>query len=398
MEYRLSHWAKYCIGCILAGVFLSLCSAGGAVEASAEESLVDAGESGFLEQEAKKKLDAADPMAIWYQHDRGKKIHDEGKPLAFGWKVVLYPVNRFKDLLDIFTVQLGFGFGLHAKGHATKALQAGGGAAAITRLGIDQGDIGLANTAVAEIGFLPVNIQYYKRQNAFGTYSEYNSLHDLPWRYQRYQDYFSVGYEATAFILGFRLEGHLTEVADFLTGIIGFDGIHNDDFPKRWTGNKITHLKDLQRADVKRVVVVPSRVISEATTRMEREKGIGVYYRRMPNEFVIGSLGSLSGAKFDERVSNELTGYLEAKDFSIYRELMERVCQTCIVHKQWDVVNDMEETLPFLRSKPLPSPTKGKRCGGSRTIKVWQNTMVRTQSWTCASGNGVFSAAVRWET
>ena len=59
------------------------------------------------------------------------EITDEGPRIGTQGAIAYYPVNRLLDLLDIVSVQVGFGFGVHANAHATRAVQAGFGGSAV---------------------------------------------------------------------------------------------------------------------------------------------------------------------------------------------------------------------------------------------------------------------------
>ena len=92
----------------------------------------------------KKAKKPKESQETWFLKDRGEKVTDEGFKTSGAAKVALYPVNRVADFLDIFTLNLGFGLGLHVNVHGTRALPLGGGAAMQSKLGTDGRYIGIA--------------------------------------------------------------------------------------------------------------------------------------------------------------------------------------------------------------------------------------------------------------
>lgn len=264
-------------------------------------------------------------------------ITDEGQTPGLGAKIALYPVNRAADFLDVISLQFGFGFGLHLNGHATRALQLGGGASAVTRLGIDGRHGGLANEAKSEISVLPFTAEYFKRQNSFGFFPEYRLSRDVPWLYSRYRDYTGLGAEATVAILNLGLEAHPVELVDLVAGLVGVD-FRADDYPPRWTGRRRTSAGKDWPQRLRRVVVVPSRVVDERTVRMERSDGMGVYYKRLPLETHLGAFGGWIGSGADARAAEEFNRYLSTQQFSVSRELLESVERVTTVDCKWDTV------------------------------------------------------------
>jgi hypothetical protein len=217
------------------------------------------------------------------------RILDEGRQASIGQKILLYPVNRFGDLMDVLTFQFGFGFGLHANVHATRLAQAGVGGSAVSRLGWDGRRFGLCNDTKSELSVLAASAEYYKRQNAFGFFKDYDGT-QRPWLYRDHRDYWGVGSEATIFILNAGWEFHVKEVPDLFLGILGVDYRH-DDFPKPQRGHKKPKLSTADARRVKKVVLCPSRIVSDSMTRMATHNVIGSYFYRYPREVAAGRFG-----------------------------------------------------------------------------------------------------------
>lgn len=282
--------------------------------------------------------------ALPWGQDPDLSIVDEGKGISTGAKVVLWPINRVADFFDMFSLQFGFGFGMHLKYHATRTLQGGVGAAAVSRIGFDQRHVGICNDSIAELAVLPFRLEYFKRQNAFGTFPEFRLPEDMPrlhtWR-TKYRDRFSFGAEGTLIIFNSGWAAHPVEMPDFFLGLVGVDYMA-DDNPPRWTGRKRTKMSEDQFNSIKRVVIVPSRVVAETSVRMERADGLDVYYDRRVKE----TLFTIGGEAKDKTAAAEMNQYLKNAGFSLQRHLLEDVHRTLAVDCNWDVV-DIDETMEY---------------------------------------------------
>ena len=273
----------------------------------------------------------------------GSEITDEGPRIGTGGKIGYYPINRVLDLADILSAQIGFGFGLHVNAHATRALQFGAGASAVSRTGLERRGIGVCTESKAELSLLTLGFETVKRTNAFGTYSSYSSAKDRPWLYTRHRDYWAVGVEATAAVLNIGVDIHLVELPDFLLGLAMVDYMH-DDLPRRPLGELKNRLQSPEAKALKAVVVVPSRVSDDPSLRMARAEGLGVYYSRFGKEVAFGRLGSVLGSRRDRTLADKLNAVLRAKKFDLEREILERVERVVYLGKGWKVV-DVRKTL-----------------------------------------------------
>ena len=117
--------------------------------------------------------------APWYQGDVEKTIRDEGDIPGIWAKIGYYPVNRLGDFLDMLSVQVGFGFGVHVNAHATRAAQVGFGGSAVSRFGFDGRQGGLCNESKGEFSLLPFTAEGFRRSNAFGGFTDYSIPEDL---------------------------------------------------------------------------------------------------------------------------------------------------------------------------------------------------------------------------
>lgn len=285
---------------------------------------------------------AGEVAGPWAQADRGSRITDEGPRAGVGAAIAYYPLNRFQDLMDVASLQVGFGFGLHANAHATRAVQFGAGASAVSRVGFEGRGIGLCNEAKGEFSLLMLSLERFSRRNALGTYDSY-ATSDLPWLHLKHRDYWGVGAEATAAIVNVGVELHPVELPDFLLGLVGVD-FRGDDLPHRPLGEKTNRLRTPEAKAIRTIVVVPSRVVAEPTVRLARAEGLGVYYHRFPREARFGLLGTAMGGGRDERAARELNAALKGQDYDLYQELLERVDRVVYARRGWRVV-DVRKTL-----------------------------------------------------
>lgn len=282
----------------------------------------------------------------WYQGDTDRVIRDEGDIPGIWTKIGCYPVNRVGDLLDMFSLQLGFGFGLHVNGHATRAAQVGFGGTAVSRFGFDGRQGGLCNESKAEFSLLPFSWESFRRSNAFGGFGDYSIPEDSATLYRLHRDYAGVGAEATAAIVNVGAEAHPIEVLDFVVGLVGLD-LCSDDYPGPWNGNARMAMDAEAVAKIKRVVIVPSRVVADKRVRLEAADGIGVYYSRFPAERYWGLLGALTVEGSDSQVATEFSGHLAQNQFSIHQELLERMARLAMVSCKWDVVSTVDTLKAF---------------------------------------------------
>ena len=260
------------------------------------------------------------------------------EPQGTGTAVAYYLPNRLADFLDILSLHVGFGIGLHANAHATRALQLGAGATNVSRLGLDRREIGNFQDRRGEISILPFSAFSMSRQNNVGNFDEFDTADDMPVFYSEYQDYAAVGAEVTAAIVSVGADVHPLEIPDAIFGLVGLDML-GDDMPYAPDGRKILDLTPADAQRIQKVVIVPSRVVADSSVRMGREEGIGVYYHRYPNDKFFGLLGSLMAGSEDRLKRDELDGLLERQGYDIERQLMERAEYTLSVDNRLAVVD-----------------------------------------------------------
>ena len=300
----------------------------------------------------------ADNTPVFLKQTGSAQINDEGPAPSLGYKIVTYPFNRLLDLMDVTSFQFGFGFGLHANYHMTRMAQAGLGSYATSRLGWDGRRLGLCNDTKAELSVLAASGEYYKRQNAFGTFKNYDGS-QRPWIYRDHRDYWGVGAEATLFIVNAGWEFHIKEVPDLFLGIIGIDYRH-DDFPKPQRGHRKPTLSSADAKQIKKIVLCPSRVVSDSMTRMATKNDVGAYFYRYPREVAAGRLGEFTGVDNDREVSEQFSGMLADQNLDVYRQLLEDVERSVVVDMGWEVV-DIDETLAFFENHAVVKRQRGQK-------------------------------------
>lgn len=265
-------------------------------------------------------------------------IRDEGPLPSLGRKIALYPVNRIRDFLDLMGFHVGFGFGLDANLHATRALQFGGGMSVVSSLGYEHHQFGLCNETKSALTLLPFQMEKFNRQSAFGGYADYRSAADLPWRYHGFRDYWGFGGEGTLGVVSAGLELHPSQAVDLLTGIVGFD-LSRDDLPSRWNYFRSINPKPGDLKAIRKIVLVPSRVVEDAWLRMEEDEGVGMFYERCPAEYFWGRIGTAAASGRDEDLAREYSRYLADSHFDIRRALMEAMERVIGVNLKWEMAD-----------------------------------------------------------
>ena len=151
-------------------------------------------------------------------------------------KILLYPLDRFLDLLDIVSLELHVGPGLYFNLHVTRALQAGIGFHGTGGLGWhDHRSFGVLGQAESGIVVVALGAQAYAGSMAGTsgvrtTVDTLAGLHQPSDRmYRELRDYWAIGQSYTLLILGSEWDVHPIEIADFFLGWGGID-ILNDDF------------------------------------------------------------------------------------------------------------------------------------------------------------------------
>ena len=153
-------------------------------------------------------------------------------------KVLLYPVDRFLDLCDIVSIDLHVGGGAFLNYHFTRAVQIGAGLRAVTGIGWhERRSLGSKSQAESGIVFLPfgAEVTAVTLAGTSGVYSAADSITGLHRAsspvYQEYRDYWAVGVGVTIAFLGYDIDFHPVQMADFLAGWTTFDFL-NDDFAR----------------------------------------------------------------------------------------------------------------------------------------------------------------------
>jgi len=152
-------------------------------------------------------------------------------------KVLLYIPDRILDLADIFSLEFSVGGQLGVEAWITRGFQVSAYTGMTVGLGwLGKKQFGVQNSQLFNLGLGPFGV-YRNYTDQSGTGGDKNSsdifyLHK-PSRdvYQKYQDYWSVGFRVGLIFFGFRFEVHPYEIYDFFAGIAGFDP-GNDDLAK----------------------------------------------------------------------------------------------------------------------------------------------------------------------
>ncbi len=151
-------------------------------------------------------------------------------------RTLLYLPDRMLDLLDVVSFDLHFGWGAHANLHLTRALQAGAGMRTVSGIGWhDHRSLGAklqgsSELTVLALGGLAWSGELVGTSGVRATSDGIAGLHDPGDRlYQEMRDYYAVGLELTAAILGVEVDLHPVDLADFVVGWGGMD-IQRDDF------------------------------------------------------------------------------------------------------------------------------------------------------------------------
>lgn len=267
--------------------------------------------------------ESAEPSQAWLQEDRDRTTTDEGALPGVGAKILLYPVNRVVDLLDMFHLDLGFGLGLHANVHATRMAQLGAGGAATSRLGFDGRKAGMYNETRSEVSVLPFSIESYSQNGTLGNFGTYDTATQREQLYQDVRDYYEVGAAVTAGIVGVQFDVRPSGVVDFLAGWVTLDP-QADDLPIRFTRNKVFNFGETQRNGIRKLVVVTSRVIDSPRVGSEARSGVAVYRNRANGEFFWGELGRWAGSGEDAAEEAQLNEGLATLDYDVETDLAQR--------------------------------------------------------------------------
>lgn len=294
----------------------------------------------------------------WPEINSGIVLRDETDDMPVWKKVLLYPVNRGADFLDCFCLQFGFGLGGHLIVRATDLVQLGGGAAAVSKLGTYKRQMGLMNESKAEVAIFPFNPVHEKQINAFGTFKEYRSSEDFPWRHQVHQDYFGIGVDITALIVSLKVEAYPVELIDLISGFAGFD-LKHDDLPHRSDVRQDTEYTISESKSISRVAIVPSRIVKNAETRLTVPSGMGVYYHRYPQERLFGLIGGALSHKKDAAAAKLFSGLIKENDFDLVSYLLQNLKIDAQANMGWHVA-DVDALLDDYRKHAVEESHKGQ--------------------------------------
>lgn len=152
-------------------------------------------------------------------------------------RILLYPVDRVADLVDLVSFEVGFALGGSINAHVTRAVQAGFGMGWRYGVGLVQPRIVGAQEEL-EIGVVALNYGDYKvtgrRSGMTGPVATGSDdvigaqTPDLA-IFQDYRDYWGVGASFTLGVVGASAEIHTAQILDLLLGFVGLDPA-NDDY------------------------------------------------------------------------------------------------------------------------------------------------------------------------
>lgn len=165
---------------------------------------------------------------------------------SVGAMIGLYIPDRILDFLDTFSFDVHFGLGLYANLHVTRAVQVGAGGRGVGGIGWhDMRSLGAQGWAEAEAVIPGVGAQAIVGALAgtSGVITIADGLAGLhrpsAALYQKYRDYWAVGFAVTAAVVGVDFDIHPVEIADFFVGWSTFDFLH-DDFA-RTAGTRLSN-------------------------------------------------------------------------------------------------------------------------------------------------------------
>jgi len=151
-------------------------------------------------------------------------------------RVLLWLPDRLLDLMDVATFGVHLGPGAFGDWHFTRALQASGGFRATGGVGLhEHRSLGLKSQSEAGLNVLAMGAQAYGGAliGTSGVWSGSDSMagmHRPDMRlYSDLRDYWAIGTSATAAIIGFEVDLHPLQLADFFAGLFLVDFL-NDDF------------------------------------------------------------------------------------------------------------------------------------------------------------------------
>ncbi|NOY75726.1 MAG: hypothetical protein GXP32_08025 [Kiritimatiellaeota bacterium] len=154
-----------------------------------------------------------------------------------GDTLLLYIPNRLVDMVDMFSLTLGFGPAIGVEGHCTKYLSIGGeiGATAQVVKGVNR-QYGFCRSNGWDVSFLMIGAESREVDEPIGSVKKYffratgvPSMTKNPYDFHNgAKDFWSVGAKLAA-LIEMQFEIHPVEIADFILGWVFID-IKGDDF------------------------------------------------------------------------------------------------------------------------------------------------------------------------
>jgi len=151
--------------------------------------------------------------------------------------ILLYLPNRLVDLVDMFSIELGFGPAIRGHVRFSRACDIGAGVGATAKAvkGYNR-QYGAALEKGWDASFLMISAENKEREKtsrgvqkfyyyATGTPLPTEKIYDF---YEGARDYFTIGADGAA-LVEVNFEAHLVEIADFITGWLFID-LKSDDF------------------------------------------------------------------------------------------------------------------------------------------------------------------------
>lgn len=165
------------------------------------------------------------PFVAEYPHDEGDA------PRGLMRAILLYPANRFLDLLDIGGFNLGFGFGLHVHTHITRLIQFGIGGGSTAKFGEAGGtrEWGMYQETRGEFSLLTFSFENFSQTDLLGSVVDYTFRNEPDRLYTEKRTFWGFGVDVTAGVAAVGFEFRPLEVIDFLAGLLTFDPM-GDDF------------------------------------------------------------------------------------------------------------------------------------------------------------------------
>lgn len=176
-----------------------------------------------------------------------------------GKKVLLYIPDRLVDLLDCITFDLHLGPGFYFNGHATRAVQAGGGARAIFGVGTYGARSILGSRVHSTAGVSVLMVGAEAQAGALASAAGFRTVSDAhagvyrptdPF-FQSFADYWEVGFSYTLGVGGFGMDVHPIQLVDALGGFALWDPARDD-----WATSRALSIDRRESKLVRRLVAV----------------------------------------------------------------------------------------------------------------------------------------------